>query len=324
MNKTVKTIAGTLIAGALILPTLTGCAFVKPYNKPTFVTVGPSETAFVIPLQGKTSNQAQFQSEEFLRKSEVATKRIQVPHIWVQTGRFGGQGQWLDSVRVIKVDRTPITREWTNDSNSGTSSDAQGIQAESKDSIKFTVGISATAQIDADKASKFLYNYASGYTLAQVMDSQVRNKVETDIIQQMSNYTMDQIRGNKDGIIKAVNDDVIKYFSERGISITNLGYKGDFTYADPQVQQALSDVFNAQREQQAQQIKNQTMIQQAKAQAEANRVQQAVMQQTVELKQLQNQADAIKKWNGSMPNTLVQNGNGANGSILFNIPTSNK
>lgn len=320
MNKTVKTIAGTIIAGALILPTLTGCAFVKPYNKPTFVTVGPSETAFVIPLQGKTSSQGQFQSEQYLKKSEVATKRIQIPHQWVQTGRFSGQGRWMDTVRVITVDRTPVTREWTNNSATGTSADAEGIQAESKDSIKFTVGISATAQIDADKASKFLYNYASSKTLAQVMDSQVRNKVETDIIQQMSNYTMDQIRGNKDGIIKSVSDDTTKYFSDRGVTITNLGYKGDFTYADPKVQQALSDVFNAQREQQAQQIKNQTMIQQAQAQAKANKIQQAVMQETVELKKLQNQADAISKWNGNLPSTVVGGGSGT----LFNIPTTNK
>ena len=42
-------------------------------------SVNPSQTAFLVPLEGQTSNQAAFQSEDFLKQAQVATKRIQIP-----------------------------------------------------------------------------------------------------------------------------------------------------------------------------------------------------------------------------------------------------
>ena len=42
----------------------TGC--MKPYDKPEFVTIEASQTAFLIPLVGDTEDQASFESEELL------------------------------------------------------------------------------------------------------------------------------------------------------------------------------------------------------------------------------------------------------------------
>ena len=70
--------------------TLVCCLFAgcrKPYDKPEFVTIEASQTAFLIPLVGDSSNQAVFESEELLLQAKVATKEIQIPHRWVQTGR---------------------------------------------------------------------------------------------------------------------------------------------------------------------------------------------------------------------------------------------
>ena len=70
----------------------TGCR--KPYDKPEFVTIEASQTAFLIPLVGDTTEQSAFDSEELLLEHKVATKEIQIPHRWVQTGRRHWMGDW--------------------------------------------------------------------------------------------------------------------------------------------------------------------------------------------------------------------------------------
>ena len=49
-----------------------GCS---PYDSPELLTIEPSQTAFLVPLDGRTSDQANFMSEEFLSQSKVATKK---------------------------------------------------------------------------------------------------------------------------------------------------------------------------------------------------------------------------------------------------------
>ncbi|MCA9190036.1 MAG: hypothetical protein KDA99_30635, partial [Planctomycetales bacterium] len=96
-----------------------GC---RPYDRPEFEEIDTSETGFLIPLEGDTSSQLSFESEKYLDQRKVATKRVQVLHRWVQTGRLPNVGEYVDTVRLVKVDRSPVTREWTADSSSGTNS----------------------------------------------------------------------------------------------------------------------------------------------------------------------------------------------------------
>ena len=115
----------------VMVSVLSGCR--RPYNTPQFVTIEANQTAFVIPLEGATSDQGQFESVDFLKKSQVATKRIEVPRKWVQTGRYDWQGEYMDTVRVIVVDRFPETREWLSDTTRGTSDKPEGFIGESSD-----------------------------------------------------------------------------------------------------------------------------------------------------------------------------------------------
>ena len=69
----------------MVCALFTGCR--KPYDKPELVTIEPSQTAFLVPLIGDTGNQGSFESEDLLLEAKVATKEIQIPHRWVQTGR---------------------------------------------------------------------------------------------------------------------------------------------------------------------------------------------------------------------------------------------
>lgn len=310
-----KLILPAVFVGAL---TLSGC--IKPYEEPVFVEIEPNQTAFVIPLEGKTSDQGQFQSLEFLEDNQVAAKRIQIPRTWYKTGRLPGSGEYKEDARVIVVDRFPETREWLNDTSRGTSDKAEGFVGESKDSIKFLVGISATAGIEEKDAAVFLYKY-NGKTLQEVMDFEIRNKIGTTLLEKYGSMSMEEIRQNKEDVIQHVRDVVTPYFKEVGITLSNIGYVGDLEYVDPKVQEAINERFNAQEQQKAQEIRNATEIEKAKAEKKAIEERQSTLDQTIKLRELEIQKDWIKKWNGTPPSVI--SGEGSE-NFLLNIDKDKK
>ena len=79
-----------LILTLVMCLSLAGCR--KPYDKPEFVKISPSQTGFLIPLIGDSTTQSAFESEDLLAEHKVATKEIQIPHRWVQTGRMNWNG----------------------------------------------------------------------------------------------------------------------------------------------------------------------------------------------------------------------------------------
>src|SRR5439155_16643222 len=95
----------------LVPPGLTGC--IKPYDRPEYVEIDTSDTGFLIPLEGEGLQQAKFQSEEYLKQRKVAAKRVRITHRWSQEGRLPNNGRWIPTVRLVKVNRSPVTREWT-------------------------------------------------------------------------------------------------------------------------------------------------------------------------------------------------------------------
>src|SRR5262245_61982753 len=107
---------GLPVAGVLL--TVSGVLFIRPYDVPEFIEVDSSESAFLIPLEGDTANQSAFKSVDFLEQRKVATKRVQITHRWRQLGYMPRNGQYVGTVRLVKVDRRPVTREWTRSTKS--------------------------------------------------------------------------------------------------------------------------------------------------------------------------------------------------------------
>ena len=268
MKKSKKLLLTGLIVGVMGLTT----ACVKPYNTPEFYTIEASQTAFLIPLVGDTTSQASFESEELLAQAKVATKEVQIPHRWVQTGRFGWQGEWRSSAKLIVVERTPETREWSSAKDNGTSAKNQAIYAESKESIGFSVGMNCSAQIyTEDDAVKFLYSY-NNKTLEQIMDSEIRARVESKFVEQCAQYTLNEILANKENIMNSVRDDVEKYFGDKGITITVLGMKDGIEYDDEAIQTAINEKFSSEQKLVTQENNNKVIISKAEAEAEAQRI----------------------------------------------------
>lgn len=227
----------------------TGC--MRPYNTPEYVEVNTSETAFVIPFEGDGKDQARFDSEAYLEQRKVAAKRIEIPHRWNQTGRelFGiPNGQWIDTVRVIKVDRSPVTRQWgVNHEEGKAQAHGNPLWLQSSDNISFSIGFNCTAFIHETNAAKFLYWY-KGDQLEKVMDTEIKARYQQAASHISSTRKMDDLKAQTPDIVKSIEQDVIPFFAERGITITTIGQFGGIEYRDPKIMAAIENTYVAQQE----------------------------------------------------------------------------
>lgn len=88
MRKLMKSFICLMLLASIAVFT-TGCR--KPYDEAEYVEGKANETMFVVKLDGEQQS-VKFDSAESLKKLQVAAKRIQVPHIFQQTGRWDHEG----------------------------------------------------------------------------------------------------------------------------------------------------------------------------------------------------------------------------------------
>jgi hypothetical protein len=338
----------------ILLPlALSGCFFTKkPYDTPVYVTVEPYESAYVVPLEGDVAKQVKFDSIESIEKARqlVNTRRIQVPHRWDQRGKKEYEGAWIPTITVIKVNRTPVTRSWEAPETGAkvTQATSKAIWMESKDSIGFSTGFVATAFIEDRDSSTYLYYYPSE-SLADVIDRDVRARIEIGAPAFAAKYDMAELRGMKAEMAAALQSDIIPFFKARGITITTVGLTGGFTYDNPDVQKAIDAVFQAQRAVEietanatAQVQRNLAIISKAEADANAKRKDGDAIAYAIKAKfeaeasgvAAVNKALAdagnnplvvelrrVERWNGQYP-TFLLNGTAGAPNLLLNVPNA--
>lgn len=233
-----------ITVGTLSIFGMSGC--IRPYDTPEYAEIDTSETGFLIPLEGDGGHQAKFQSEEYLRDLKVAAKRVQITHRWSQEGRLPNSGRWIPTVRLIKVNRSPVTREWTAEAATGTAARNQAIWIESSDSVGFSMGFTCTAFIPEEQAAKFLYWYPTG-SLANVMDAEVRGRIQQMAAEIAARYPLDTLRAKKQEVSDAVKHDITDFFAVRGIVITTVGMFGGMTYENIEIQKSIDNTVMAQQ-----------------------------------------------------------------------------
>ena len=329
---------------------LSGC--IRPFDRPEYAEIDTSETGFLIPLEGNTATQARFQSEEYLRELKVAAKRVQITHRWSQEGRLPHSGRWIGTVRLIKVNRSPVTREWTAEANTGTAAKNQAIWIESSDSVGFSMGFTCTAFIPEEQAARFLYWYPSG-SLSEVMDGEVRGRIQQVAAEIAAKYPLDQLRARKQEISDAVKHDITQFFAQRGVVITTIGMFGGMTYENGEIQRAIDNTVIAQQlkvvneaKWEAQQRDNDRVTLEANAIAErarriaagdadAKKIAAAAEAQAIrdvnkalaeagqnpllyQLRSLEVERARVDKWNGQYPDYLLQAG--ASPNLMLQLP----
>lgn len=259
-DSTFKKLVVAGIGGVLlfVLAIVGWYVFVPPYNVPKYEDITNTETGFLVPLDEDAASQVRFESAEYLEQKKVAAKRVQIQRRWVKNGWLPTTGEYLDTTRLIKVDRTSVIREWTQDPRTGTSPKDDAITAQSKDGTGLRLAFTCTAYIpesDADKGDKaehqegaqhFLYFY-KGDTLVHVMDQEVRARVQAASSEYCAQFPLEALRGTQHELVEAVRLAVIPFFKKRGISITNIGLVGGFHYTNVGIQKSIDDAIVAQQ-----------------------------------------------------------------------------
>ena len=268
--------ASAMFVGALALLFVSGC--MRPFQPIKLEVIQPNEEAFLLPFSDNIEKQQSTNTEEYLRRNLVHSQQVKIPQQWVPTGYeySGANGAWRDAAILVRVDKSPVTREWTADPNSGTSNKNEAIWVMTSDQVEFSTGWTCTARVATrDDAVKFLHNYPNG-ALQQVMDQEVRAKLQSEFGLEVTDLPMDELRTKASPHIKRVVETLVTGFSERGITITNLGISGGFIYKDPSIVKMHVEVFNAEQKKQiavseaATQIeKNKTLQLEAEAKSKA-------------------------------------------------------
>lgn len=239
---------GTLLVVLLTCTVFTGCW--RPFEPVQLEVIQSYEEAFLLPYTESVDKQTSTHGEDFLRKNLVHTQQVKIPQQWVPTGfeTFGANGTWKPAAILIKVDKSPVTREWTADPNSGTSSKNEAIWVMTSDQVEFSTGWTCTACIASrDDAVKFLFNYPNG-SLEKIMDTELRARLQAAFGLEVTDLPMTELRLKATPHILSVVDEVKSFFLERGITITNLGITGGFVYKDPSIIATMVKVFNAEQE----------------------------------------------------------------------------
>lgn len=293
-----KIVLATAVCASLT--SLTGCR--KPYDTPEFITIEASQTAFLIPLVGNTSEQALFESEELLESAKVATKEIQIPHRWVQTGRKSYKGEYRPSAKLIVVERKPVTREWVSTTDAESTSN-QAIFGESLDGIGIYVGMNCSAQIDESNATKFLYRY-NNTPLSSVIDNDIRAMVEDEFNKAVGKYNIADLQANKTAIMKDVTTNVKSHFEDYGVTITVLGMKEGISYENPAIQTAIDEKFSSEQLIITQQNMNDVEISKAEAAAQSAKIAAEAEAEVLRI-QADAEAEANRKISESLTNNLI-------------------
>lgn len=330
IGKMFKQLMAVLIVGVAI--SSSGC--MKPYQPVKLEELGTNEEGFLIPYTGDLNKQSSSNNEEFLAKNMIAVKQIQIPQQWIQTGYQPWWGHWQDAARLIKVDKAPVTREWTADENTGTSNKKEAVWVMTSDQVEFSTGWTCTARIGSkDDAIKFLHNYPNG-DLSKVLDTEVRGQIQTRFGMEVTDLPMDELRKNATPHLRKVIEEVEAFFLTRGISITNLGISGGFVYKNASIQEKLVEVFNSEQQKnisiaktQAQDEDNKRLISEANGKATALLLERKAesdgikmvadakeyelekakqdLHTYITLKQLEVDIKRIEKWSGNYPTTFM-------------------
>lgn len=315
-----------LLSAVAVIAFGTGCAPVKVLD---VVEIKPNETAWAIPMDGESKGgQVKFNSVAFLNEKKVASKRIMVDKVPRSVGRFWFDVEWIPAISVIRVDRSLVTREWTDNEKTGTTKKSEAIQVVTRDSVQLKVGLTITSSIEEEDASTYLY-FHGNKSLADVTDTNIRSYCVAELTRQYSDLTLSEAQKQGNSIYSKLFDDSKKAFKDKGVTIQYLGNAEGLTYADVAVQKAINGSYTAQQdrqtammEQEATKIRNQTIILNAEAQAEAAQktltAKEASTLQTelkVRLLSAEAQNEMAKKWNGQLPSNILPAGS----PLLLNL-----
>ena len=145
--------------------------------------------------------------------------------------------------------------------------------------------------------------------------------IQESIKSAMAQYTAEELITQRAAVSNKIQETLIGKISERGFSVTEFNLTNiDFSEAYDKAIEAKAvkqqEVATAQAELEKQKIQNQKEVEIAQKDAEVMRLKnEAITNETLELKRLELQQTLIGKWNGQLPTTSLGDGS----DILLNL-----
>jgi len=244
------------------------------------------------------------------------------------------------SSSVIEYPTNMKTVVWTKSTDEGKPKD-ESITFTNKDQLTINADFSLNYYLKSDAAPAFYVKFLAK-DIDDFSDGYLRSIARNCVNDVAGNYPIEQIMGDNAKFLSDATDCIDKIVSPYGIVvdkhgfgfigaprppdavIQNINSKIQATQLAMQKQNELLQVqADAAKQVAAAEGKAKSMIAEATGEAEANRLRTTSITPVIlQNKALDNQHDAIYKWNGVMPSTMLGGGQDGKSSLLFNIPVS--
>lgn len=199
------------------------------------------------------------------------------------------------------------TYNWTSSKDEGKNID-ESITFQTKDgaSLRANMGISYT--LEKAKIGEIFQTYRKG--VEEITDVILRNKVRDTLNKLASNYSAEEaFSTKKKELMELALKDVKKEFDARGILVSDLFLIGEVVLP-PNILSALNSkieatqlAMKAENEVRTAKAQAEARVAQAKGEAEAMRIQTEALSKSQTLVQY----EAVRKWNGVLPVTMMGN-----------------
>lgn len=191
------------------------------------------------------------------------------------------------------------------------------MEASSKDLQKITnLKISVNYNIIKDSANKLYREIGTSYQ-SVVLEPALYEAIKSTI----ANYTAEELITKRSEVSALATEAFFNRVHDYGIivtalNITDLSFSAEFDAVIEQKQIVEQQTKQAQLELEKAKIENETKIENAKAEAEVMKQQNAqITDQTLRLKELEIMEEYVEKWNGQLPTTMLND----NMTGLFNL-----
>lgn len=256
-----------------LLFTLVGCG---PAKVEQVEVVDTNEEAFLVPLESDGNAQAHIGAGPAgFEKQRIETAQVSIQQRMRQLGYLPMHYEWMRTQRLVKVDTAPVTRDWTESPDTGTSSANQALEVESVESINIALPATITAVIKRGDGAKVRY-FFSGQKLADIVDGEVHGFFQKEATRKFGTLTLSEFNSQMDSVGISILAAAREYFSPRGISLESFAWKGGVIYTNPAIQEISDELFIAENDaqvatlEQATQVKaNEILVSKAEAQRDA-------------------------------------------------------
>lgn len=191
------------------------------------------------------------------------------------------------------------------------------MEASSKDlQVISNLQISINYNVNKESANKLYREVGKDY-VSTIIEPTIFDAVKNTV----ANYTAEQLVTKRSEVSAMCMEELYSRLNSRGIQVTgfnilDLSFSEEYDAAIERKQVVEQETKAAQLELDKAKIENEKKIENAKAEAEVMKQQNAqITDNTLKLKELEIQEKLIEKWNGQYPTTMLGN----NANTLFNI-----